>query len=205
MLVPMMLIMYCCIGSASIACDITVGEKERGTLESLLSTGANRMAIVIGKLWATTAVGVTSGICTVLGLWGYIFISSSNSPIKLTGLELFLVFLLIFLTAMFFAAINLTIGIFSKSFKEAQVYMIPISMFSIIPSYLTNSMSLNSIGLTYFCIPVLNIVCAIKEIFAGILNFAHLGIVFAWLIFYIILAFFATIKIFKKETVLFRI
>ena len=50
MLVPMLLIVYCCIGSSGTALDLSVGEKERGTLEPLLSTGAKRTAIIPAKM-----------------------------------------------------------------------------------------------------------------------------------------------------------
>lgn len=103
MLVPMMMILYCCIGSASTASDLSAGEKERGTLESLLSTGANRTSIIVGKLLATTCMGVTSGLCTVLGLWGYLLISSGSQKVHLSVLEMISLLVITLFTSMFFA------------------------------------------------------------------------------------------------------
>lgn len=204
MLVPMMLILYCCVGSSSTASDLSAGEKERGTLESLLSTGAERTSIITGKLLATTFMGVMSGLCTVLGLWGYLLLSAKDSAVNLSVIEMLALLTVIIFTSMFFAAVNLAIGVYARSYKEAQTYLVPVALLSQIPTVATYMMSVSSITLTYLCIPVLNIVCVIKEIFAGSLNIVHTLIVIFWLAVYTALAFSVTSRLFKKESVVFR-
>lgn len=205
MLVPMMMILYCCIGSASTASDLSAGEKERGTLESLLSTGANRTSIIVGKLLATTAMGVTSGLCTVLGLWGYLLISSGSQKVHLSVLEMMSLLVITLFTSMFFASVNLAIGVYSRSYKEAQTYLTPMSIICLIPAYFTYTLDVSSIGIGHLCVPVLNIICIIKEIFANAVNIYHVLIVVFWLIIYILSAFYVTNNMFKKENVVFRI
>lgn len=205
MLVPMMLILYCCIGSSSTASDLSAGEKERGSLEALLSTGASRTSIIVGKLFATTVMGLISGLCTVLGLSTYLMISSDSQMSQVSVADVLALLATTLFTSMFFAAVNLAIGVYSKSSKEAQTYLMPVSIISLIPTYFTYSMDLNSINLKYLCIPIVNVICIIKEILAGVLNFSHLGIVIAWLIVYIAIAFSLTAHMFKKESVIFRI
>ena len=205
MLVPMMLILYCCVGSSSTASDISAGEKERGTLEPLLSTGANRNSIIIGKLFATTTMGLISGLCTVLGLSFYLVVSSGSKAYAISFFDVVALLLITLFTAMFFAAVNLTLGVYSKSTKEAQTYLMPVSIISLIPTYFTYSMDLNSVNITHLSIPIVNVVCIIKEILAGAVNFLHLGIVLAWLLVYVLIAFSLTAHIFKKESVVFRI
>ena len=203
MLMPMMLVMYCCLGSASTASDLSAGEKERGTIEPLLSTGANRTAIIIGKLLATTVVGMLIGMSTTLGLWGYLIISSSNS-VHLSVIEMLAFLIITLFTAMFFAAINLTIGVYSRSYKEAQTYFTPVLVICLAPSVFTYAMDVRNISFMHLSVPVLNIVCIIKEIFAGVINFIHLGIVLSWLLVYVGIAFLVMQRMFKKEEVLFR-
>ena len=205
MLVPMMLILYCCVGSSSTASDLSAGEKERGTLESLLSTGADRTALITGKLFATTFMGVISGLCTVLGLWGYLLISAKESAVVLSVFGMVTLLLLIVFTSMFFAAVNLAIGVYSRSYKEAQTYLVPVALICQIPTIATYMMSVSSINLVYLCVPVLNIVCVIKEIFSGAINPVHISIVLGWLIVYTLAAFSITSRLFKKESVVFRI
>lgn len=205
MLVPMMLIFYCCIGSAGTATDLSAGEKERGTLEALLSTGTSRTSIIIGKLFATTVMGMISGLCTVLGLSVYLVASSSSAALNLSFFNLMSLLVVTLFTSMTFAAINLAIGVYSKSAKEAQTYLLPVSMISILPSYFIYTLDVSLIDIRYLCIPIINIVCIIKEVFAGAVNYLHFGIVILWLIVYISIACSIATKMFKKENVVFRI
>lgn len=205
MLVPMMLILYCCIGSSSTASDLSAGEKERGTLEALLSTGANRTSIIIGKLLATTTMGLISASCTVLGLSLYLIVSSGATSISLSLFEFFTLFVVTFLTAMFFASVNLAIGVYSRSSKEAQTYLMPVNIIALIPTYFTYTLDVSTIGIPHLCIPIVNIVCIIKEIFAGAVVVTDVVIVALWLITYVLIALSITSSMFKRENVLFRI
>lgn len=207
MLVPMMIILYCCIGSAGTASELTAGEKEHGTLEPLLATCANRTCIILGKLFATTAMGVTSGLFTALGLWIYLITSSNSSTAKNNISALNMLFLLIITVfiSMFFASINLLIGIYAKSYKEAQTYMMPISVLCVVPNMFSYSLEAGKVSFFDLCIPVYNVICIIKEILAGVLNIFHLITVLLWLGVYISISLFLIIKLFKKESALFRV
>ncbi len=205
MLVPMMLVLYCCVGSSSTASDISAGEKERGTLEALLSTSANRTSIILGKLIATTTMGLISGLCTVLGLSVYLLISSGISSFNLSSLSILALFAITLFTAMFFAAVNLTIGVYSRSSKEAQTYLMPVSIISLLPTYFMYSLDIHAIKMVHLCVPIVNIICIIKEILANSINILHFLVVAGWLLLYILLAFFVTSHMFKKESIIFRI
>ncbi len=205
MLVPMMLILYCCMGSAGTASELSAGEKERGTLESLLSTSANRTGIILGKLFATTAMGVTSGLCTVIGLWGYLIISSGANKNNISVLSMILLLIMTIFVSMLFASINLLIGVYSKSYKEAQTYMMPISFLCVVPTMFSYTLEASKIKIFDLCVPIFNVVCIVKEILAGVVDIVHLSIVFLWLVLYTSLILCLIIKLFKKETVLFRV
>ncbi len=204
MLVPLMLIMYSCVGTFGTAAELSAGEKERGTLEALLSTGADRTAIIMGKLLATTVLGMLTGICATFGLWGYLKISS-NKDVQISAVETLTLLVITLFTAMLFAAINLTIGVYSKSYKEAQTYFTPVIVISLVPTLFAYNMDLANISLPYLSVPILNVVCIIKEVFGSAVNFAHLGIVLGWMIVYIAIALFMMQRLFKKEDVLFRL
>ena len=205
MLVPMTLVIYCCMGSAGTASELSAGEKERGTLEPLLSTSANRTGIIIGKLFATTAMGVTSGLCTAVGLWGYLIISGGAAKNHISALGMILLLLTTVFASMFFASINLLIGVYAKSYKEAQTYMMPLSLLCVIPSMFSYTLEASKIGIIELCIPMYNVVCIIKEILVGTFNVAHILIVLLWLTMYTSVMLYMIIKLFKKESVLFRV
>ncbi len=205
MLVPMMIVIYCCMGSAGTASDLSAGEKERGTLEPLLSTSVNRTGLILGKLFATTVMGVTSGLCTAIGLWGYLIISSSSAKNSISALNMVLLLIITIFVSMFFASINLLIGVYAKSYKEAQTYMTPLSLLCVIPTMFSYTLEVSKISIPELCIPVFNVICIIKEILAGIFNISHVLIVLLWLAVYISVILYIIIKLFKKENVLFRI
>ena len=205
MLVPILLVIYCWMGSSTVAAELTAGEKEKGTLEPLLSNGVERTSLIIGKIAATTAMGVISGMSSVLGLGVYLLISSSFGKVGMNVLDLLALLFVAILASVFFSSVNIMLGIYARSSKEAQTYFMPSLLVYLIPTFFTYTLDVNQINLPQLCIPVYNIICVIKEIMASSLNIVHLGIVTAWFAVYISLAYFVTIRLFKREDVIFRI
>lgn len=207
MLVPMMLILYSCFGSSSTAAELGAGEKERGTFEPLLSTGVERSAVVIGKLFATAFMGVLSSMFTVMGLFVYLIVSSKNDNI-LNNFNIFSfveLLTIIVVISVFFAALNLTIGIYAKSYKEAQTFLMPVCLLVMFPSFFTYTLDFSNVGFTDLSIPVLNTICVIKEILSNSFNAAHFSVVIAWHLVYIFLLCLVMFKLFKKENIIFRV
>lgn len=205
MLVPILLVIYCWMGSSTVAAELTAGEKEKGTLEPLLSNGVERTSLIIGKIAATTAMGVISGMSSVLGLGVYLLISSSFGKVGMNVLDLLALLFVAILASVFFSSVNIMLGIYARSSKEAQAYFMPSLLVYLIPTFFTYTLDVNQINLPQLCIPVYNIICVIKEIMASSLNIMHLGVVTAWFAVYISLAYFVTIRLFKREDVIFRI
>lgn len=205
MLVPVLLVIYCWMGSSTVAAELTAGEKEKGTLEPLLSNGVERTSLIIGKIAATTAMGVISGMSSVLGLGVYLLISSSFGKVGMNVLDLLALLFVAILASVFFSSVNIMLGIYARSSKEAQTYFMPSLLVYLIPTFFTYALDINQINLPQLCIPVYNIICVIKEIMASSLNIVHLGVVTAWFAVYISLAYFVTIRLFKREDVIFRI
>lgn len=126
---PFILIMFLVSGAIQPAVDTTAGERERGTMETLLISPASRREIVIGKWAATTLFGFASVIWNVIWLAGAAFVMELvlGSPIvNLPGL--FGCVVLGLPLAMLFAAFAITLGIFAKSTKEGQYYLIPLML-----------------------------------------------------------------------------
>lgn len=205
MLVPVLLVIYCWMGSSTVAAELTAGEKEKGTLEPLLSNGVERTSLIIGKIAATTAMGVISGMSSVLGLGVYLLISSSFGKVGMNVLDLLALLFVAILASVFFSSVNIMLGIYARSSKEAQAYFMPSLLVYLIPTFFTYTLDVNQINLPQLCIPVYNIICVIKEIMVSSLNIVHLGVVTAWFAVYISLAYFVTIRLFKREDVIFRI
>lgn len=205
MLVPILLVVYCWMGSSTVAAELTAGEKEKGTLEPLLSNGVKRTSLIIGKIAATSTMSVISGLSNILGLGVYLLVSSSFGKVGMNILDLAVLLFVAILISVFFSSVNIMIGIYARSLKEAQAYFMPSLLIYLIPTFFTYTLDINHIKLYQLCIPIYNIICIIKEILASSLNIMHLVIVTAWLVVYIFAAYCVTIKLFKREDVVFRV
>lgn len=207
MLLPLMLVIFSISGPMGVAVDLGAGEKERGTLEPLLTTQAGRLSLLWGKFFAITVMGLLSTISSLIGLLismrqsGGLF---QGSAVTLEPVTIVLIGLVTLLLTMFFGALELSISIYARSFKEAQTYISPLMLVSFIPTYATYLIDAKNIDTYFFHIPLANITCLLKEFLAGIYDLSHIAITFSWIIIYIIAAVLFARYMFSKEEVIFR-
>lgn len=203
MIIPLFFILFCCIGTSGIAADLTSGEKEKATIEYLLSTGANRNALIMGKLLAVAVLGIISVLSTIIGL--IYSIAFMNFSIRLNFLQILVILVIFLFESLSLSAINLAIGLYSKSYKEAQTYLTVTSLVLALPSALVYNIDVKKVPVMLLNIPIVNVVTVVKEIMNDIFNFSHILIVLLWIIVYTFLSFLYTCKLFKKEKVIFRV
>lgn len=207
---PYLFIIFSLTGCLHPATDLAAGEKERGTLETLLTCPATRLQILIGKFIVVVGNGFFSASVSMLGL--YIgFRSVAQIPEQMqTGIAAVLewttipaVFSLLLPLTIFFAAVALSLSIYAKSFKEAQSLLMPLIMVSIIPVYagVIPGMELST---TTALIPILNVSMAIKAIIAGAATAPLLAMVYASLIALAALSLLVCSKMFRRESAIFR-
>lgn len=209
--IPYLLLPLVLTGAMYPAIDIGAGEKERGTLETLLLTPLTRTQLVLGKFFTVLASSITSALITVLsfGLW----IGLAGQFIELDALktafgtvqtlDLVLILLLLLPVAAIFSSLVLAISIYARSFKEAQNYMTPLSFGIFVPIVVAIMPNMELTAKTAF-IPITNVCLAIKEIIKGTIEMHYVGLIFlATLLLAGALLTFCTYW-FKKEEVLFR-
>ncbi len=210
-LLPYFFIIFCYMGSMYPAIDLGAGEKERGTLETLLSSSANRQSILIGKLGVVILSGLLSAFVSMLGLGGMLHFYSDMIPPELfnnifemiTLKNMALIFLLLIPLNIFVGSLLLSISIFSKSFKEAQSLANPFMIVLIIPVYL-GMMPGIELSFTTAFIPILNVTLATKELLAGTLsNYLLLIVIMSQIIIAIGALSFCKVW-FNREETLFR-
>jgi len=210
LLLPLMLFVYSVTGPMGAAVDLGAGEKERGTLEPLLTTRADRLSLLWGKFLAITVVGLMTTVASIGGLLiamnqkGGMFKGGSGSGIGMSITSLLLIGLVAILVTMVFGALELSISIYARSFKEAQTYVTPLMIIGLIPAYATYMLDAKNIELFYFNIPLANAVCLMKEFIAGIYNYTHIGITLGWMLVYIVVSIIFARYMFSKEEVVFR-
>ncbi len=209
-ILPYMFLLFCYLGAMYPAIDLAAGEKERATLETLLTSPASRMEILTGKFIVVVLAGIASALVALLGVIIGLNQAPDMPPELLSVVESILtptaiileIALLIPLT-MFFAALLLALSVFAKSFKEAQSIVSPISFLVIIPAAV-GMMPGFVLSPVTAVIPVLNVSLATKDIIAGTIDPGLLAIVFVSLIVLAIFGLLLCARHFRNENVLFR-
>jgi sodium transport system permease protein len=164
------LVMMMFTGGAVAAMDIIAGEKERGTLETLLTTAAGRADIAAAKQLAITSVALVITLIQALNFVLYIKLKLIPLPkdfdLQLpTGMALTLLALFIPLAATI-ASVLLMISAYAKSYKESQMYFFPVYIIGIIPA-LASLMPGISLRSAIAFVPVANVSVAAREILMG--------------------------------------
>jgi len=207
---PYIFVIFCFMGAMYPAIDLAAGEKERATLETLLTSPANRIQIVFGKFVVVTLTGIITAAISILALYMSIkgikeipknIMESLVRIIEPQSIAL-LASLLIPLCA-FFAAVLLSLSIFARSYKEAQSIIMPFYFLIIIPVMIGLFPGIYLNIFTAF-IPVLNVSLATKEIISGTIKIALLLEVYFSLFILAALSLIFCSWWFKREDVIFR-
>jgi len=176
---PYLFIIFCFTGAMYPAIDLFTGEKERRTLETLLTTPVSRMQILMGKMTVVTLTGIISAVLAILGLFIGFQITAGLPDVIMSvvmgiltiSFVLLLLLMLVPLT-IFFAGVMVPVTIYAKTFKEAQSMLTPMTFLVIIPAALGMLPFIEYNALTAL-IPVVNISLATKEIIAGTIHLPH--------------------------------
>ncbi|MDP5041425.1 MAG: ABC transporter permease [Paraglaciecola sp.] len=210
-MLPYLLFILCLQGAMFPATDIGAGEKERGTLETLLISPIDRNKIVFGKFFTIAFAGTMTALITVVSMAGWGLVLSQGMAVKFVAdfmgqigvLDFILIFLMLLPVVAIFAAVLLSISIYAKSFKEAQSYMGPLVIFVIIPVILALLPGVELKG-GWAWVPLTNVALAMKELVKGTMDYFQLIAIFGStvLIAGALIAF--CVYWFKQEKVLFR-
>jgi len=208
-----MFVMFMLMGAMYPAIDMTAGEKERRTMEMLLSSPAGRGEIVLGKiLVAITASFMTSVLAIisfrVSSLLGMQANRSGQPPQLIMELPLDAkTFVLIFVSsvpmAILAATLMIAIATMAKSYKEAQSYVTPLFLIAVLPAMvsLLPGVKLNA-GMAL--IPIVNFSLLIKELILGDWSWTSFTLSVLSNLIYAAIAFTAAVMVFKNERILFR-
>ncbi len=211
-ILPYMILLFSMLGALYPAIDLGAGEKERGTLETLLVAPVSRLSIVLGKFAVILLAALVSALLATvslaislrIGVFATLSVIGGGS-FTFSPVEALVALLMVVPVGCIFAALLLAISIFAKSFKEAQSYASPLQMFIVMPAFASFIPGVDLDWLTA-SIPIVNVSLALKEIFTGNLDqhLAHVGLIFLSTTFYAgLLLWFATWW-FRREQVLFR-
>lgn len=202
---PYIFLLFCYLGCLYPAIDLITGEKERGTIETLLTVPVSRLHILIGKMLCISVTGVVAAMMTIAGLFVSLrFMSEIPQEILTTIQDILSVRFILMLFAMmiplslFFAGILTTIVVRASTFKEAQSYATPLMFVIIVPAMIALMPGIKLSWDTAF-IPILNIALATKEIIAGTIQIGMYLAIVASLILLAILTILLSVRQFSNE------
>jgi sodium transport system permease protein len=169
-LAPMVLILMTITGAVYPAIDLTAGERERGTLESLMAAPVSRLSLLGAKYVAVLTVALLTAIANLVAmsitLRGTGLGDALLGPGGMSIGVLLIMFLLLALFAAFFSAVLLAITSFARSFKEAQAYLIPLMLLSLGPGFVSVIPGMKLEGLLSVA-PLVNIVLLARDVIQG--------------------------------------
>ena len=208
---PYIFIIFGFMGSIYPALDLGAGEKERGTLETILSSPASRFDIVMGKFLVVVLFSIATAFLAMLGvlIMVYQFLPTIETNITQTVMDMlgprriFIIMSMVLPVSAFFAAVALAISIFARSFKEAQSMMAPLNIIIILPAMIGMLPGFKLSAVTA-AIPILNLSLATKAILGGSADPILIVEVYLSLFFLAGVSIYGCVKWFNREETLFR-
>jgi sodium transport system permease protein len=212
-IVPYFIVILCLIGAMYPAIDLTAGEKERGTMETLLCSPAGRTDIVLGKFLMILTASLTAVALSLLSLVGTLLVlgatvgtgsaGSAAGSVSIDPVGLLGVLALVVPVAVLFSACVFTIALFAKSLKEAQGYLTPLTFLVILPSGIGLIPGVD-LSLPLSFVPIVNVSLVCKEMLSGVWHWGYIAIIFGSTAAYAAAALAMAVAMFRREGVIFR-
>jgi sodium transport system permease protein len=223
--VPYIIILLCFTGAMYPAMDLTAGEKERGTMETLLCSPVARGNLVLGKflmvltgsLAAMAFSLVSMGVSATLA--GMLFASGGGTAKAAAAAEqaraagsmipiidpagLLGVLAMVFPVAVLFSAVIFTVSLFAKSMKEAQSYVGPMIFFVIAPAVIGMLPGID-LDSRLALVPILNLSLVCREMLSGVWHWNYIALIFGSTCVYAAIALGLAVRMFNREDVIFR-
>jgi sodium transport system permease protein len=213
-ILPYIIIMLCLTGAMYPALDVTAGEKERGTMETILCCPVGRTDLVLGKFLMVLTASLGTVLLSLLSMGATFHFArramagslprealQTVATIDIGGVAG--VFLMLLPVAVMFSAVLLMVGLFSKSFREAQSYCGPLILVAVVPTVVAMLPGVD-LNASLAVVPLLNVSLVCKEMLSGTWHWNHILLIFGSACLYAVVALAATVRMFHREEVLFR-
>lgn len=204
---PMLMVIMVLAGALYPAIDMTAGEKERGTLETILTSPTTRTEIVVAKFMTVMLIALLTGLLnmgSMIGTFAFGIFKGASAELQINiPLRYVLIMIACLIPlAVFFAGMMMTLASFARSFREAQNLLTPIYLLGSMPAMVSTIPGIELEGF-WLTLPIANITLLFKELMLGTLNAGHILVVLFTISFLACIAVFMAIKLFGREEVLF--
>ncbi len=211
-ILPFLLIVSILMGAIYPAIDTTAGEKERGTLETLLTLPVRNDELIMGKFLAVATIAVVSALLNLLSMTfmgAYLYsmllaVDRDSTAVNLTEFipAVVIVILCVVAFALFISALSMCVTTFARSFKEANNYLTPLLLVVMFTGYIgfIPNIEFNSL---MAAVPVVNICLLISNILVFKYSFTTIIITLMTNVIYAALAVLVLSKLYNSEDILF--
>ncbi|MEE9404820.1 MAG: ABC transporter permease subunit/CPBP intramembrane protease [Algisphaera sp.] len=212
---PMLMIMMLGLGAFYPAVDLTAGEKERGTFETLLATPTSRREIVWGKFFAVVGLSLATGLLNLgsmaITLWfqlaqlkaagaGGASGGVDLAALSISPVEVGLILLILVPLAVLISAAMMSLALMAREFKEASNYISPFFLAIMLPALLVSVAGVELTGATVFA-PIANAALLFKALLMNTATGAQVFGVFMSTAAYALLALQVAVWMFSREDV----
>lgn len=210
-ILPFMLIVSLMMGTMYPAIDTTAGERERGTLETILTLPVTNRQLIISKFLTVAAIGMMSAllnICSMGGIALYMYevmdMQTDAGSIEIARFlpAIFVCILAIFAFSLFVSAVTMCVTAFAKSYKEANNYITPLMLVIMFTGYIGFIPNVE-LTQTMAMIPVANICLLIKNMLLFKIDYTVIAVVLLSNVAYAMFAVLFLSRIYDSEAVLF--
>ena len=209
MIMPMLMISFLFSGSMSVAPESIAGEKERGTMATLLVTPINRAHIAIGKIVSLSGIALLSGLSSFLGvifaLPAYMSSVMGDVDMQVYGMKEYAAVLIVILaTVLLIVSLISVISAYAKSIKEAGSFISPIMIVSMLLGITTMFGGGDIQPIWVYFIPMYNSVQCFAAIFSFEINMMPILVTFGSNLLYAVILGFILTKMFGSEKIMFK-
>ncbi len=202
-ILPMLTISMIFSSTLQVCPEAIAGEKERGTLSSILVTPIKRSEFALGKILALILVSLVSGTITGAGLLISLpRLYGSMGSFSMPPSSYILLFLVLLTLVVFFVNVAMCISTFAKSIKEATSYLGPLLVVFMVIAMLPGFIDVSNIGFAF--VPILNVSYVMSSIVYGTVDIMYLAFALFSNIIFSLIFIFIDVKLFKSESVVMR-
>lgn len=208
---PFMLIISLLMGTMYPAIDTTAGERERGTLETILTLPVTNRQLIISKFLTVAVIGIVSAllnVCSMGGIAYYMYkvmdMQTDAGTFEIARFlpAIFVCVLAIFAFSLFVSAVTMCVTAFAKSYKEANNYITPLMLVIMFTGYIGFIPNVE-LTQTMAMIPVANICLLIRNMLLFKIDYMAIAVVLLSNVAYAILAVLFLSRIYDSEAILF--
>ena len=211
-IIPFLLITSIVMGCIYPAIDATAGEKERGTLETLLTFPVGNLELIASKFLSVATIAIVSVFMNVISMGivvAYLYSSMTALSNGANDLDLasfvpaiLIAVLCVIAFSLFISAITMIVCAFAKSYKEANNYVTPISLVVMLTGYVGIVPTIELDRVTAL-IPVANVCLLIKNLLVFKYDFTLIVIVLLSNLIYAFVSVWVLSKVYNSEGILF--